>query len=58
MSAIVYWDFAVYRWGETMREVFYTHGPAEVDKRCDKLPKAFRQRLMDYLSGEDKGGPY
>lgn len=59
MSAVINWDFAVERWTDTIREVYYTQGPKEADDRTEHLPKLFKARLLARLQGEDiDGGEY
>lgn len=59
MSAIINWDFSVNRWADTMMEVAYRDGTAEVDMRCENLPPDFKARVIASLEGRDTDGqPY
>lgn len=58
MIAEVNWDFAIERWAKTMQQVHLLEGHAAVAQRTAHLPKAFADRLISYLQGDDNGGTY
>jgi hypothetical protein len=58
VSAEINYDFAIVRWAKTMQKVHLTEGHDEVVRRTAALPKAFSDRLVSYLQGEDNGAEY